>query len=125
MKSLNLATEELPGLEVAFPNGDKKVITRKKLTPRVYSEWSKRLEELNTKKAEDLINDGDYAVEMILHVSDGVSRDDLLDLDMGQLRKLGEAVRDLLNPESPTEKKSESVSGTTPDSSAVDSPTPS
>lgn len=125
MKSLNLATEELPGLEVAFPSGEKKVIRRKKITPRIYGEWSKGLEELGKMKESGDISEADYAIEMVLHVSEGITREDMLDLDMPLLAQLAQAVREMITPESPAEKKSESGAGTTPDSYAVGSPTPS
>jgi hypothetical protein len=86
MKTLNLSGIE--AYEVEMPDGSKRTVKRKRITKDNSKEFNEYLQELVDLNTKGEIDNFEFGESYIMHVIDGISIEDLKDLDLEQLMAL-------------------------------------
>jgi hypothetical protein len=121
MRRVSLRSSAPEGIEFEWPDGSIKTLTRRVINSKNVNEFDRINVELSQKHETKEINGLEYTIETILHIADGVNREDLEDLDLPILMLIANELREVVDNMSRPKKndldtgstKSESVA--TPD----------
>lgn len=117
MMRLKLQSTLPEPIEIEWPDGSIKTLTRKVINSKNVDEFDRVNKDLSELHAKNEINGLEYTIETILHIASGIDRADLEELDVSQLMLIANELQALVeNMASP--KKNGLDSGITKSESA-------